>query len=88
MTLRLYAERKALPLERVTVRLNHSRIHAADCAGCETKEGRVDRIKRVVTLEGALDDAQRAKLLEIANKCPVHRTLHSEVLIPTRLAEK
>jgi len=86
MTVRLYAEQKKLPLERVTVDLAHDKIHAADCADCETKEGRIDRIERVVTLEGALDDAQRAKLLEIANKCPVHRTLHSEVLIPTRLS--
>jgi uncharacterized OsmC-like protein/fermentation-respiration switch protein FrsA (DUF1100 family) len=86
MTLRLYAEQKKLPLERVTVDLSHDKIHAADCSGCETKEGRVDRIERVVTLEGALDDSQRARLLEIANKCPVHRTLHSEVLIPTRLS--
>ncbi|HEY6822609.1 MAG TPA: bifunctional alpha/beta hydrolase/OsmC family protein [Burkholderiales bacterium] len=88
MTIRLYAEAKKLALERVSVDLMHEKIHAADCAECETKEGRIDRIERVVTLEGALDDAQRAKLLEIAEKCPVHRTLHSEVLIPTRLAER
>jgi putative redox protein len=86
MTVRLYAEQKKLPLERVTVDLKHDKLHAADCAECETKDGRIDRIERVVTLEGPLDDAQRAKLLEIANKCPVHRTLHSEVLIPTRLS--
>ena len=88
MTIRLYAEAKKLPLERVSVDLMHEKIHASDCAECETKEGRIDRIERVVTLEGALDDAQLAKLLEIAEKCPVHRTLHSEVLIPTRLAER
>jgi uncharacterized OsmC-like protein/alpha/beta superfamily hydrolase len=88
MTIRLYAEAKKLPLERVSVDLMHEKIHASDCAECETKEGRIDRIERVVTLEGPLDDAQRAKLLEIAEKCPVHRTLHSEVLIPTRLAER
>ena len=86
MTLRLYAEQKKLPLERVTVDLAHDKIHAADCAGCETKEGKIDRIERVIELEGELGEAERAKLLEIANKCPVHRTLHSEVLIPTRLA--
>jgi putative redox protein len=86
MTVRLYADLKGLPLERVEVELRHDRIHAADCAECETREGRVDRIERVIRLEGALDDAQRAKLLEIANKCPVHRTLHAEVSIPTRLA--
>jgi uncharacterized OsmC-like protein/fermentation-respiration switch protein FrsA (DUF1100 family) len=83
MTLRLYAERKALPLERVTVRLNHSRIHAADCADCETKEGMLDRIERAITLRGALDAEQRQRLLEIADKCPVHRTLTSEIDIRT-----
>jgi putative redox protein len=83
MTLRLYAERKALPLERVTVRLNHSRIHASDCADCETKEGMLDRIDRAITLRGALDAEQRRRLLEIADKCPVHRTLTSEIDIRT-----
>jgi uncharacterized OsmC-like protein len=83
MTLRLYAERKALPLERVTVRLDHSRIHAADCADCETKEGMLDRIDRAITLRGALDAEQRRRLLEIADKCPVHRTLTSEIDIRT-----
>jgi len=86
MTVAMYARRKGWPLEGVTVWLRHSRIHAADCAECETKEGKIDKIERVLTLEGDLDDAQRQKLLEIANKCPVHRTLHSEVWIPTRLA--
>jgi uncharacterized OsmC-like protein/alpha/beta superfamily hydrolase len=85
MTIRLYADSKKLPLERVRVNLHHEKIYARDCAECETKEGRIDRIERVIELEGPLDDAQRAKLLEIANKCPVHRTLHSEVFIPTRL---
>jgi uncharacterized OsmC-like protein/alpha-beta hydrolase superfamily lysophospholipase len=85
MTVRLYAERRNLPLERVSVELLHDKIHAADCAECETKDGHIDRIERLLTLEGDLDEAQRAKLLEIANKCPVHRTLHSEVSIPTRL---
>jgi putative redox protein len=83
MTLRLYAERKALPLDRVTVRLRHGRIHAADCETCETREGMIDRIERAIALEGALDAAQRARLLEIADKCPVHRTLTSEVDIRT-----
>jgi uncharacterized OsmC-like protein/alpha-beta hydrolase superfamily lysophospholipase len=83
MTLRLYAERKALPLERVTVRLNHSRIHAADCADCETKEGMLDRIERAITLRGTLDAEERRRLLEIADKCPVHRTLTSEIDIRT-----
>jgi putative redox protein len=83
MTLRLYAERKALPLDRVTVRLNHAKIHAADCAECETKEGMIDRIDRAITLTGELDDTQRVRLLEIADKCPVHRTLTSEIEIRT-----
>lgn len=85
MTVRMYAEQKKWPLERVTVDLKHDKVHAADCADCETKEGKIDKIERVLTLEGKLDDTQRARLLEIANKCPVHRTLHGEVWIPTRL---
>jgi putative redox protein len=83
MTLRLYAERKMLPLEQVTVRLTHARIHAADCESCETKEGSIDRIERVLTLQGNLDAGQRHRLLEIADKCPVHRTLTSEIDIRT-----
>jgi uncharacterized OsmC-like protein/fermentation-respiration switch protein FrsA (DUF1100 family) len=83
MTLRLYAERKALPLERATVELQHSRIHAADCEDCETKEGMLDRIERAITLRGALDAEQRRRLLEIADKCPVHCTLTSEIDIRT-----
>ena len=86
MTLRLYADRKQWPMSRVSVRLHHSRIHAQDCADCETKQGMLDRIERVVELEGALDSAQRQRLLEIANMCPVHRTLTSEIKIETRLA--
>ena len=86
ITLRMYADLKGIPLERASVELKHEKIHAADCADCETKEGRIDRIERLIHLEGNLDDAQRQKLLEIANKCPVHRTLHSEVYIPTKLA--
>lgn len=87
MTIRMYADLKKLPLERVTVRLRHGKIHAADCAECETREGKVDRIEREIELEGDLDESQRSKLLEIAGKCPVHRTLQSEIAIPTRLAE-
>ncbi len=83
MTLRLYADLKKLPLERVSVRLSHNKIHAEDCASCETKEGMVDRIDRNITLEGALDAEQRKRLLEIADKCPVHRTLESEIEIRT-----
>ncbi|MCC6888542.1 MAG: OsmC family protein [Hyphomicrobiales bacterium] len=83
MTLRLYAEHKKLPLERVSVTLSHAKIHAADCAECETREGKIDRIERTVTLTGALGDGERARLLEIADKCPVHRTLTSEISIRT-----
>jgi uncharacterized OsmC-like protein/alpha-beta hydrolase superfamily lysophospholipase len=83
MTLRLYAERKALPLDRVSVALKHEKIHAADCEACETKVGMIDRIDRAITLTGALDAEQRAKLLEIADKCPVHRTLGAEIDIRT-----
>ena len=83
MTLRLYAEQKKLPLDRVSVRLSHNKIHAQDCASCETKEGMIDRIDRSITLEGDLDDAQRQRLMEIADKCPVHRTLKSEIDIRT-----
>jgi uncharacterized OsmC-like protein/alpha-beta hydrolase superfamily lysophospholipase len=85
MTLRLYADRKNLPLARVSVRLHHGKVHAADCANCETKVGMIDRIDRAITLEGPLDDEQRAKLAEIADKCPVHRTLESEIEIRTAL---
>jgi uncharacterized OsmC-like protein/fermentation-respiration switch protein FrsA (DUF1100 family) len=87
MTMRLYAERKSLPLERVTVTLKHSKIYAQDCAECETKTGMLDRIDRVIAMEGALDPEQRAKLMEIADKCPVHRTLTSEIHIATRAAD-
>ena len=86
MTVRMYAEQKKWPLRRVSVELKHDKVHAADCAECETREGRIDKIERVLTLEGELDDAQRQRLLEIAGKCPVHRTLHSEVWVPTRLS--
>ena len=88
MTIRMYAELKQLPLDTVRVRLKHEKVHAQDCTECETKEGKLDRIEREIELAGALDEAQRAKLLEIANKCPVHRTLHSEVWIPTRLTNR
>jgi putative redox protein len=86
MTLRHHADLKGFPLERISVELKHEKIHAVDCAECETKEGKIDRIERLIGLEGTLDPAQRQKLLEIANKCPVHRTLQSEVVIPTRLS--
>jgi putative redox protein len=86
MTLRMYADLKGIPLGRVSVELRHEKIHAADCAECETREGKIDLIDRSIALEGNLDAQQRQRLLEIADKCPVHRTLHSEVLIRTGLA--
>lgn len=79
MTVRMYAARKAWPLERISVDVSHAKIHAADCVDCETREGKVDELRVSLTLEGPLDDEQRARLLEIAGKCPVHRTLHSEI---------
>jgi uncharacterized OsmC-like protein len=87
MTMRLYADRKSLPLERATVTLSHSKIHAQDCAECETKEGMLDQINVAIRLDGALDAEQRKRILEIADKCPVHRTLTSEVRILTRAAD-
>jgi uncharacterized OsmC-like protein/fermentation-respiration switch protein FrsA (DUF1100 family) len=87
MTMRLYADRKSLPLERVTVTLKHSKIHAEDCAECETKAGMLDQIDRVIAMEGNLDAEQRKKLMEIADKCPVHRTLTSEIHIVTHAAD-
>jgi len=86
MTVRMYAERKKWPLEKVTVTLRHSRVHALDCSDCETETGQVDRIERVLRFDGDLDDDQRQKLREIADKCPVHRTLHSEIIIDTSVA--
>ena len=83
MTLRLYADRKRFPLARTQVRLRHSRIYAEDCAECETKQGMLDRIERVIILEGDLSAEQRARLLEIADQCPVHKTLKSEIDIRT-----
>ena len=81
MTLRLYAENKKLPLRRTSVRLMHNKIHAEDCLSCETKEGMIDRIDRNITLEGELSAEERKRLMEIADKCPVHRTLKSEIEI-------
>lgn len=86
MTLRLYADRKNIALERVRVALKHDRVHAADCADCATKEGMIDHIDREIALEGNLDSDARTRLLEIADKCPVHRTLTSEIKIRSRLA--
>jgi putative redox protein len=85
MTLRMYADRKAWPLEAATVRLRHAKIHAADCETCETREGMLDRIEREIEIEGPLDPDQKQRLLQIADRCPVHRTLTTEVQIATRL---
>ena len=87
MTLRMYAKRKQWPLDAVQVVLDHSKIHAADCAECETQVGKVDRIEREIRIEGDLSAEQRARLIGIADMCPVHRTLHSEVQIVTRVVD-
>jgi uncharacterized OsmC-like protein/alpha/beta superfamily hydrolase len=85
MTIRMYADRKKWPVEEVVVRLKHSKIHAEDCRDCDTKEGKLDRIELEIEPSGPLTDEQREKLLEIAGKCPVHRTLKSEIDIKSKL---
>jgi putative redox protein len=85
MTVRMYARRKSLVLDRVSVTLRHDKIHAKDCEECETHEGRIDRIEREIKLEGELSDDERKRLMEIADRCPVHRTLHSEIDIRSRM---
>ena len=85
MTLRLYADRKGWPLEAVEVQLRHDRMHARDCAECETREGFLDRISKQLTLRGPLDGEQRLRLAEIAERCPVQRTLQREIVIEQRL---
>ncbi len=87
MTMRMYADRKALPMDRVSVTLNHKKIYAKDCEECETKDGMLDQIERNISIAGQLDAEQRAKLMEIADKCPVHRTLTSEIRIVTKAVE-
>jgi putative redox protein len=87
MTMRLYADRKSLPLDRVTVTLKHSKIYAKDCAECETRDGMLDQIERDIAIDGALDAEQRKKLMEIADKCPVHRTLTSKIRIVTKAVD-
>jgi uncharacterized OsmC-like protein len=88
MTVGLYARRKQIPLENITVSLRHSRIYAKDCEECETKEGMLDRIEVELDLTGPLSAEQHDKLMEIAAKCPVHRTLTSEINIRLRAAQK
>jgi uncharacterized OsmC-like protein len=85
MTLRMYADREGWLLGSVTVRLSHKKVHARDCEECETKDGRIDRIGLDIELEGPLEEPQRRRLVEIAEKCPVHRTLESEVMMETSL---
>ena len=81
MTLRMYAERKKWPLDKVTVTLSHAKVHADDCAECESTLGKVDIIDRTITLDGDLDDDQRRRLMEIAERYPVHQTLTTENII-------
>jgi len=87
MTMRLYADRKKWPLEHAAVTVRHDKVHAVDCAECEQRDAKIDTFDREIRLTGGLDEAQRRRLLEIAEKCPVHRTLHSEVRVNTRLAD-
>lgn len=85
MTLNMYARHKKLPVERVGCEVSHQRIHADDCANCEKTSGNVDQLTRVITIEGDLDDEQRRRMLEIANRCPVHRTLENEIRVESLL---
>ena len=85
MTMRLYAERRGIAAERIAVRLSHRKVHAEDCADCETREGNIGEITRDITIEGDVPEAARARLLEIADRCPVHTTLTHEIKIRTRL---
>ncbi len=87
MTIRMYARRKGITLAHVQTDVSHEKIHASDCESCETTSGRIDRFDRVITLAGDLSEAERAKLLEIADKCPVHRTLEGEITVRTRLTD-
>jgi putative redox protein len=86
MTLRMYAKHKGLEVGAIRCAVRHAKIHAQDCATCATETGRVDRFERVIEIEGPLDAATRQRLLELADRCPVHRTLTGEIVIETRLA--
>jgi putative redox protein len=88
MTLRMYANHKGLPLDDVTVRLRHDRVHADDCVDCTEQSRKLERIGRVLTLTGDLTEAQRERLLHVANRCPVHRTLEGELSIETALDQE
>lgn len=87
MTLNMYARHKKLPVERVSCRVKHEKVHASDCEDCETKKGKVDVLEREISVEGDLDDEQRQRMLEIADRCPVHRTLESEIRVRSRLVK-
>lgn len=87
MTLRMYARRKQIALESICVRLVHSKVHAADCEACETAVGKVDVIEREIVISGDVSEEERAALLRIADRCPVHRTLHAEVRVETKIVE-
>lgn len=87
MTLKMYATHKNLALTSVTARVTHDKVHADDCGDCESTSGKIDEFRRTLTFDGDLSEEQRARLLDIADKCPVHRTLHSEVKIRTRLSD-
>lgn len=83
MTIRMYADRKGWPVQSVNVALDQERVHARDCEDCESETGHITRISRIIDIRGALNDEQRRKLMEIADKCPVHRTLIAEIRIET-----
>ena len=85
MTLKMYASHKKLELESATVRVRHGKIHAQDCEDCESNEGRIDQFERELSLAGTLSDEQRKRMLEIADRCPVHRTLESDPQIVSEL---
>lgn len=88
ITIRMYANRKEWPLKEVRVHLNHNKVHAKDCADCDTPDGKIDELERHIELIGDLSDEQRGRLLEIADKCPVHKTLHSEIKVRTFLEDR
>ena len=85
MTIKMYATHKGLDIRSVTVTVRHAKIHAKDCEDCESAKGRIDEFEREISFEGNLDEAQRERLLYIADRCPVHRTLHGEIKVRTRL---
>ena len=87
MTLRMYANRKGLNVDNIQVKLEHNRIHSSDCESCEDQSAKVDQIRRLIRIEGDLTDAQRKRMLEIADMCPVHRTLHNQKQITSEFMD-